>query len=60
MFFGKVVQLGTVGFNVVQLPWAFCTLGDKFPLAVADGSIAFVLPVDWVMASDFFALEGRS
>ena len=47
---GQVVSFGAVGFQVVEFP-GFVLFGDKFPVAVADGTVAFMLPEQRLLAA---------
>ena len=49
---GQVIGLDAVVRQVVQLPGTARPLGHQFPVAGADGPVAFVLPVER------FAVEG--
>ena len=58
VFGGEVVHLGAVGGDVVEFPLTLDALGDDFPCAIADGTVAFVLEVDGLSSLDGFAFEG--
>jgi hypothetical protein len=40
----EVVELGAVGFQIVELPHTGAAFADEFQVADSDGGIAFVLP----------------
>ena len=60
MLFGQVVQFGAIGLQVVQFPRSVGTFGDQFPLIVTDCAIAFVFPVQWLIALERLPLKGGS
>ena len=55
---GEVYPFGAVVWDVVEFPGAFEAFCDEFPVAMADGAVAFVLEEDGFVSLDGLAFEG--
>ena len=50
---GKVVLLGAIGFEVVQLPSSVAAEGDELPIADTNSGVPFVFPEDRISLDRF-------